>query len=487
MKKYFKYIGIFLFFLIVFYLVPISGDDWGNYLVGSNGLRHSLGVALGMYFDWEGRLVSRIFINILTYHKWAWNILNALLVAATIYMGERFVSKKAKPISFLLLILVFFLINPYTFSQTMTWVAGNITYFFIVPVLLFYFFYLINHDKYNKFLLIVFLFINLFGTMFVENMALVLICGNILLIVYKYIKTKKIDKRLIVYTVISIGSFLAMFLSPGTRYRNSIENLDFNRLNIFEKVIYNIPNFVYYTFIVNPYLLVLMSISNYLIIRDKVQNKWMKYGLIVLMLVVPLLVSMVYPLSLVRESSLNFIIGDNLFVVCYFIVYLIASFILLFIQDKNDLVGVFLFLIGIVSNLVMLISPTWGFRTSLFTYLALAIVAIRVIDSYIKEGKFNKFLEAGISIVLICCLGVYLTFYINVSRCSKANDKMIKEQLESDKEVIYVDRFPEFANCNINPDNHYHIEKYKLYYDIPKDKELVLVDGKWKKLIFYVG
>ena len=31
---------------------------------------------------------------------------------------------------------------------------------------------------------------------------------------------------------------------------------------------------------------------------------------------------------------------------------------------------------------------------------------------------------------------------------------------------------------------HNHIQKYKLYYNIPDEKELVLVDGKWRFIIY---
>ena len=49
-KKKFFYISIFLFFLFILFLSPISGDDWGNYEVGKTGLYHSIGNAVGMYF-----------------------------------------------------------------------------------------------------------------------------------------------------------------------------------------------------------------------------------------------------------------------------------------------------------------------------------------------------------------------------------------------------------------------------------------------------
>ena len=150
MKKYLKYILLFLFFLSLFILSPIAGDDWSNYLVGSQGLRHSLGVALGMYFDWEGRIVSRVLINLLTYNKWLWNILNAVVVCGIIYMGLKFINKKPKKIMFPLMILVILGMNLFSFSQVMTWIAGNITYLFVIPIILWYFYYVLNNDKYNK-------------------------------------------------------------------------------------------------------------------------------------------------------------------------------------------------------------------------------------------------------------------------------------------------------------------------------------------------
>ena len=115
MKKYIKYIVLFFGLVLLFFLAPISGDDWSNYLVGREGIIHSLGNALGMYFDWEGRFVSRVLINILTYHKWLWNILNALVVCGTIFIGMKFIGKP-KRVIFPLMLLVIFGMNIFSFS-----------------------------------------------------------------------------------------------------------------------------------------------------------------------------------------------------------------------------------------------------------------------------------------------------------------------------------------------------------------------------------
>lgn len=463
---------------------PIAGDDWSNYLVGREGIRHSLGVALGMYFDWEGRLVSRIFINILTYHKWLWNIVNALLVVMLFYGAEKLINIKKKYI-FPLVVLLILGMNPYMFSQVMVWLAGNMTYFFIVPVLILYFYFVINNDKYNKWFVVIFSLINFFGTMFVENMALVFVFGNILVLIYKYIKTKKIDRRIVLYLSLSIVGTIGMLLSPGTRFRSSIENVSFNNLSLMGKIMKNIPNFIFYTFIGNSYLLGLMSYSNYLMIRKQVKNKWLKYGLIIYVLVGGLLTMVVYPLSLVRVTFLEVLINSsNIFVILYWIIYLVISFVLIYFEDKKDLRTLLLFLIGLVGNGVMLVSPTWGFRTAFFTYVVLGICSIIIIGKYVKDNKvFINVSRVMLGVMTI----VYFIFYLNINECQRKIEASISKQISDNEKIIYIDAFPGYVNCDINPTDPYHLEKFKLYYGILEDKEISLVRGKWKYIIFYKG
>jgi len=483
MKKYKKYLIILLFFIILLFLSPISGDDWGNYLVGKEGIRHSLGVALGMYFDWEGRLISRVFLNILTYNKWLWNILNAILITSTIYIGMKFTGQKPKKTIFPLMILVILLMNIYTFSQTITWLAGNMTYFFITPVILWYFYNLLNKENCNKLTTTIFVLINTFGTMFVENMALVIIIGNVLVILYKYIKNKKIDKKIIVYTLISIITTTTMLLSPGTRFRNSIENIEFNNLNFIEKIISNVTNLINYTYIYNPYLLVLSTYANYQIIKHKIKKKFLKLMLMLFILIIPISTIVAYPITLFKMTNLYMIINStNIFIIIYWLLYLILTFILLLIENIKDLKQVVLFIIGIVSNIVMLVSPTWGFRTSLFTYIVLSIIALNIINRYLKENKIINI--TSYSLVVITSL-FYLIFYINIYRCQKNIENSIQTQLSNNEQIIYIDAMPGYANCNINPTNDFHKKLFKNYYNIPQQTEIKINQGKWKYLIFY--
>lgn len=470
------YLIIFVFYLVLFSLSPISGDDWGNYIAGSNGLYHSIGNAVGMYFSWEGRFASRVLINILTYHKVLWNLVNAFATLLLSFISIKIIKPKNRKISYLLVLLLIPFMNIYMFSQTMVWLAGNITYFLEIPFILIYF-YLIYKEKYNtkiNFTFLILLSISI--PMFVEHMALILIFGNLIILGYKYYKTKKIDIKIVILTIISIISTLSMLLSPGTKIRSLNENTEFNKLGLFEKISYNIPSFIYYTFIDNYYLLILFIISNYFLVKNNLRNRPSKIILTLFLTIVPGITLFLYPYSILKNIN----VINNTYLIIYYLLFLFISFFLILMEKNKE--SIFLFILGVGANGVMLMSPTWGYRTSLFTYIALSISNIIIIT---KHFKSNTFIENSIKVFIVFLLSILMVFYINIFRCQKDLEKSIRKQLRDNKETIVIPLFPNYANCNINPDNDFHLEKYKEYYKIPKDKNITFSEGKWHNLIFY--
>jgi len=481
MKKKIFYIGIFLFFILLFFLSPICGDDWGNYIEGSRGIYKSITEAVGMYFSWEGRFISRVLINILTYHKVLWNIVNSLVITSTIYLIIKLINPKKK-IIYILTILIFILMNVFTFSQVIPWIAGNITYLFVIPLLLLYYYYIFKNIKDNK-LIIVFSILNLIMTMFVEHMAIILIFSNILFIVYRFIKNKKIDKELILYLIISIIGTLVMLLSPGNSYRNSVENIDFNKLSLIGKLLFNIPNFIYYTFIINPYLIILLSISNIYLINKVFNKKLLKIFLILFMNIIPLLSTVLYILSYFKSINIMLLDTNSLILKLYYVIYILL-FVYLIIKNKKTIFNkeMFFFIIGIVSNLIMMMSPTWGFRTSLATYIFLSIFSLIIINENIKDKKIYTIIT---STILLLGVLSYITVYISIFRQYKENKLIIEEGIKNKSKAIEIYKYPIFVNCNINPESEYHSKVFKRYYGIDEDVEIKLLDNKWRYLIFY--
>ena len=482
MKKKIFYISIFILFIIILFLSPISGDDWGNYIEGAKGFYHSISEAVGMYFDWEGRFISRVLINILTYHKFLWNVINSILITSIVFFIIKIINPKHKKIICLLSLLVILLMNIFTFFQVVVWVAGNITYLFVIPLLLGYFYYLFDYKKNNKFLVYLFGILNFIMPMFIEHMAVILVISNIIIFVYKYIKERCIDKKLLLYLIISIIGTLLMLLSPGTKIRSGMENVEFSKLSILSKFIYNIPNFINYTFIVNYFLLILMVCANIYLIKRHTKNKLLKYFLLIFMTIIPILNCINYFISNLDMVSFPLFNCNSVILSLYYAIYLIIMlyFIVMDTYKDRDKKIIFFFIIGILSNLVMMISPVWGYRTSFATYIFLSISMLMIIDKYIKERKLYNI------ILNILCIGFslfYIILYISVNLQYKDNLKIIDNGKRKNSKVIEIVKYPHYVD--INPENDFHIMRYKKYYDLDEDVEIILKENNWKYFIFY--
>jgi len=483
-KKFVPYIGLFVFFLLILSLCPISGDDWGNYLVGTKGISNSIENAITLYSTWEGRFISRLLINLLTCNKIIWNILNSTLIVSIIYLVMKLLNPKNKRMTFLLLSMIFLLMNPYMFSQTITWIAGNITYLFVIPLFLFYVDY-ITEEKYkenNKIQTIFITLLNFIMTMFVEHAGALLVLFNLFFIIYNFIKYKQLDKKLLLYLISSIIGLLIVVMSPGSNYRSSIENVYFNNLSIFDKIKHNILNFVNYSFIYNPFLLILMSITSFILVKKHLNNKYLNWLLYVYLGVFPILIEINYLLEFLKLTKF-FNLNDILLII-YFISYIVIIFLIIIFnyKEKNKERIILFYILGILANSIMLISPTWGYRTTFATYLFLSISLISIIDSYSKE---RKIINVTLTTLSIMFMTFYITLYINVFRAQNDLEESIKKQLKDDNQVIEINKFPSFVNCNINPENDFHLERFKEYYNIPKEKDVVLKEKYWKYQIFY--
>lgn len=479
-KKIIPYLILFILFLIIMFLSPISGDDWGNYVVGSKGIYNSIIAAITSYNS-ESLLLSKILINLLTYNKVIWNVLNSICLVSIIYYITKLVRPFNKKLVFFLSLFVILLMNNYTFSQVVVWISGNITYLLVIPFLLCYF-YKIIYLKDDKKMLVIFLtFLNLIMPMFTLDTAIILVIFNVFINLHSIFKYKKINKKYIIYLVFSLTGLISMLIS-GSNLTNAY-NIKFNNLSKLEKVIYNMPNFTYYTFIINTYMIILMVISNYYLIKNTIKNKYLKIVSYLYFLIPPLVITVFYLISNFSDISIFSIFNqNNMLLTLYFISYIIFDIFLIYLPFNGERINIRLlfYILGILSNCIMLLSPTWGYRTSFLTYILLTISFIMTIDYFYKDRKIvNRLLP----LISICTFSFYIVLYLNVYKAQLAREESIK--LQQEKEIIEIEKMPYFVNCNINPDNDYHIEKFKEYYNIDKSKKIKLIDGNWKFKIFY--
>ncbi len=465
---------VFLFFYFICLLSPISGDDWGNYLIGTRGLKGWVGHAIGMYFNWEGRFLSRLLINLFTYNKWLWNIFNASLFAMLYLLTIKIIKPKRLILTSCILILGLLLIGNNIFTQTYLWIAGNLTYF--VPlVLIMLYLYLINKylEKNKKwYIYFIWITLNLIVPMFVENMGIVIILINLILIIYLLFKNKLLNKLLLISLLISIAAFLTMLLSPGTAFRMSYEATAFQNMHLIQKIITNVPNFIKFTFINNVFLMILMSISFVYLTCQSIKIKIFKIALLIIGIL---------PIIIIFFNLFEI----NTFTIIYWIIYMISFITLIVKTFKQRPKVIFLLLVGLIGNGVMLMSPVWGPRTALFTVYFLIIVNLFVLNKIaLKEKTIKKLIIVSKTIILII-MTLYVILYYNVYRQNNNRLIDINKQLKDNKQVIEIEAMPDYANCNIDPIADYHVRTFKKYYKIPENKEILLKETKYQYYIFY--
>ena len=107
-----------------------------------------------------------------------------------------------------------------------------------------------------------------------------------------------------------------MLFSPGSIKRSKIENVEFNNLSIINKIIYNMPNFIYYTYFIYPYLIILSTAGNYHLSKS-IKNKYLRFTTFIhLLLLMPIIITLIYILSEVTRHTLtiqNSVIINSIF------------------------------------------------------------------------------------------------------------------------------------------------------------------------------
>ena len=181
-KKSVYLVTIFILFLTIFVLTPISGDDFGNYISTDGTILSSIKLALSYYNTLEGRFIGRILIMFTTYHKVIWNILTSLLLTLLVSSSFKLLKKET---SYLILLLGLLLLNHDMFSQSYTWLAGSITYLYPTCLTIFYFITIYHkHNNYKLYDYILLTILSIIIPMFVENIACIFVLGNIILLIY---------------------------------------------------------------------------------------------------------------------------------------------------------------------------------------------------------------------------------------------------------------------------------------------------------------
>jgi len=470
----------FIFTLIVSVLVPLLGDDWGN-VCSENNLKTYVEVAIGSFKTFEGRFFSRIMDLIFVNNKWLWNIANPIMMSLLVYFIIKIIkpSDKNKRILSLLVFLGIFLVDKEISNQVYFWVVGNATYF--VPMLYAIFLLFIYNKVFEGNLEVekwqyVLLIPSFIFSLFVENVSVGIITINLVLFIVNYKKTKRVSVPLILSTVFSIIGTVIMMTSPGTKGRMETIEL-FYSLNLLEKIQYNLKNLIYYTFVSNPFIVILLTVAIVKICNDNVKNKYFKWFEIMFFTVIPLVTVFCYNINYVILLNNLFLEVSNVWIIIYWILYIInfVFIILKYYKEDNKIKVISCLIVAMSSNGAMMLSPIWGGRTALFTTIAMLVTSLLILNKLDIDILNKKWFNIMCNLGMICCVILYIAFYAYTSYLNNERHEYIKEQLNESSNTIEIIALPSRFLLNSNLESEWHEGVFKNVFNIDENKEVKII------------
>lgn len=500
LKNSYIYIIIFVIFYIIAWCTPITGDDWINWGNSRGGIMGMIRRTASYYLSWGGRVGSSLAVLFLTQYKWLWDVCSAFVVAIMAWATNKIIGTKHKMITAVSFVLLILLTNMGMITECFLWLAGNITYTFCFAMLLVYMVYILHKEKkgleYKIYEYIIFSLLNIFMCTFVENIALGIIVANLLTLIYKWVKNKKPDKFYIVMTIMSALGLVIQMVSPGTNRRISIDDAEFAELNIFEKVISNIPNFVNFTYIKNPImvLVIVLALNTFVICKER--NKIIKSISILFINIVPAItmianLNLILPLefnvlNLVSEK-LHFISnGDNIYIIVYWILLTLYTLyaVIRYSDKETKLEILWIYIIGMVCVAAMMVTTVWHGRAAFATMMCIYIISLKIL-SEIQFKKSFVVIKCIVITAFVVLSALYLVIYNNVRLNSIDKYQYIKEQAAKGNKKIDCYIVPERLLSTQCPYNNQYTYYFNNYLGIDEDVTYVKKSSKWKYQLFY--
>lgn len=491
---------LLLAFYVINVLIPIGGDDWTGNNLGTNNLVTITKLAIERYKIQEGRIASRFFVAFFQNTVWLWNFFGAIMIAVIYYAVCKItgtINKKVMP--FIIALCMIFLKSE-IFTQCYLWIGGACTY--TVPLFFILIYFMIinkvwNNDfKLSKFKITLCVIFNILASMMAEGTSAALVFANFLLIVYSYIKNKKIDKKYLIFFLISLCGFMVMMLSPGVRNRLHTDESQFETFSVFEKIKYNLPNLVSHTYIENNVLLIILTVAMLSIVIKHRKEIYVKI-ITGIFLVIPALTVFLNLISLLKEKSskVRFLLkylggiidGNNIFVQIYWLLFtiLLVYLIVKYVKDKYK--ALFFLFVGLSNNMALMLSPISGQRTALITVIMMYMVAVILLNEIKFSDKFINISGILAKVTFIASIILLLVIYINVHRMQLDRDKVIAESIKENPSQVTLLLYPEKVLNNLNAWREMHQAEFKKYYGLNQDVSIKRVRTKWLYSIIYLG
>lgn len=549
-RENYHWILLIMFILFMFWLhqyIYLAGDDFIYGIYAKDGISTFINNHINHYRVVNGRAIVHFMVTIfLLFDIHLWRIVNPILIGILIVLISKITSNTKEEFKrgVILGIILISIISIDISRETIFWLDGSFNYFY--PMILFLLnIYLFKNmlDKEKKYILTP--LVGFLSGATVEQAGLMTIGVLFLIIIDRVIiKKRKIPKIAYVNFIATIIGYLTVVLSPGNRVRASK-----NSVNIF----YNIIELFRLNFMsdgIEVYILLLMSACILWLLYFININYRKKFNKILLNLMITnfcvysaiscftkyitfiankmisneiIVTDSLYDLTSLILELIYGINKNNLFgTIIYFVAILSGIFtvavliylgIALYTQKSEYILFVFS-IVYIGAQLMMTISPVFGYRTVLPSIISLFVIIIySILNNW--DNKYLTLLGGVISV--LSTHSIYLLiFFIILSIALAKNKKLfkltvriatiflvslltlnaIKNNFEGYKKNSVINEYnlnsiDKFKNQNNSKElilkkliddkygylmiyeSEYHVKYFKIYYDLPENINII--------------
>ncbi len=487
MSQYLVYLGAYFVYKIMATIsesVPLAGDDWGYALNLNN--ESAFERAWTFYFTWSGRFFSELYGFLMAPNKELWNVFNPILFAVLFCVIIKLVAKKNTILCGLALIALMFSVDQVLRVETYSWLMGT-TY--VIPLVLFLIYLnlikpvVLESKQLKAFNLIICCVLNFIICLSMENIAAVLLVGNILMMGYIVYYTKSWKHPFLSILIISLIGVCLIRLSPGAAYRTMNEHSAFIELGLFGQIALNWENFLRMTFVNNQTMMIAFStVLAITTLIKAIKTKKFEFYCYFLIQLIALFINIAEKIYNVLQVNILLVFFDleytssTLWILSlFYIVYIVGTLVTLYkiFETKQERAeSMFYMMIAGSANMVMMISPIFGSRSSLYTVYFIFVLTLYLISKLKIDIKY----QVVFSLMLLYFIHIkyedLMAKYHLVDLKDEQRMEIIEYYVDHPEDLnVWIPRMPEglVHSADIEFGDDYHFEVFKKYYGINEE------------------
>lgn len=460
LKKHWHHIILGIYFILLVYqhsFIHMYGDDYyyGTFLKDNFFKKH-----IEHYMVINGRALVHFVVSLMLYFETKlFMIVNPLMIIGVITLVAKLVTndKEDYKIAIVSGIVLFSMLSINITRQSVFWLDGSFNYLF--PMLLaLATIYLLKKSIYTGRTYWYLPVLGLLAGMTVEQ-ATAITFGGVLLVLLssKFINNKKLRFNHYLTLGLSFLGGLTVVLAPGTFMRAEIEGTNISVIGNLRKITDML--FLYKDMQAYNLMLLICVIFWLSLGKDKKFLSKVLFALNVFFFVLILKIGGNYTTIIPIDITNKLISVVVLLGILTFLIGLIYLALYNLIIEKNDIVLISLIL-AIGAQIMMIISPVYGYRILLCTIILYFIPIIATLIKF-KENQFIWWLVAlMLSIymlntkLILICTGLIIFEYIN----NQYNSSLWIKKLNSVIVVLLIVAITSISNWN-------NINGYKINHD----------------------